>query len=46
VPNLFLNVGHGHLGWTLCCGSARIVADLVAGRTPEIEFADMTLARA
>lgn len=32
--NLFFNSGHGHLGWTMACGSARIVADLVAGRAP------------
>ena len=44
IDNLFLNVGHGHLGWTLACGSARVVTDLVAGRPPEIDIADMTLA--
>jgi D-amino-acid dehydrogenase len=37
-PNLFLNTGHGTLGWTHACGSARIVADLVSGRRPEIEI--------
>jgi D-amino-acid dehydrogenase len=36
-PNLFLNTGHGTLGWTLACGSGRILADLVGGRRPEIE---------
>ncbi len=35
--NFFLNVGHGHVGWTMSCGSAKFVADLVAGRTPEID---------
>ncbi len=35
--NLFLNTGHGTLGWTMSCGSARIVADLVTGRAPAIE---------
>jgi D-amino-acid dehydrogenase len=35
--NFFLNVGHGHLGWTMAAGSARFVADMVAGRTPEID---------
>lgn len=34
--NLFLNTGHGHIGWTMSHGSARITADLVAGRTPAI----------
>jgi D-amino-acid dehydrogenase len=33
--NLFLNAGHGHMGWTMAFGTARIVADLVAGRRPE-----------
>lgn len=35
-PNLFLNTGHGTLGWTMSCGSSRFVADLVSGRRPEI----------
>jgi D-amino-acid dehydrogenase len=34
--NLFFNTGHGHLGWTMACGSSRVVADLVVGRTPAI----------
>jgi D-amino-acid dehydrogenase len=33
--NLVLNVGHGHMGWTMAFGTARIVADFVAGRKPE-----------
>jgi D-amino-acid dehydrogenase len=37
-PNLYLNTGHGTLGWTHACGSARALADLVAGRRPEIDF--------
>ena len=36
--NLFLNIGHGTLGWTLACGSGRAAADLVGGRMPEVEF--------
>ena len=36
--NLFLNTGHGTLGWTLACGSGRALADLVSGRKPEPEF--------
>jgi D-amino-acid dehydrogenase len=36
-PNLFLDTGHGTLGWTHACGSGRIVADLVSGRRPEVE---------
>jgi len=35
-PNLYINTGHGTLGWTMSCGSARLVADLVSGREPEI----------
>src|SRR5512144_1816329 len=36
--NLFLNTGHGTLGWTMACGSGRLVADLVLGRTLEISL--------
>jgi D-amino-acid dehydrogenase len=36
--NLFLNTGHGTLGWTLACGSGKAVADLISGRRPEVEF--------
>ena len=35
--NLYLDTGHGHVGWTLCCGSGRFVADLIAGRQPAID---------
>ncbi len=41
--NLYFNAGHGHMGWTMACGAARIAADLIAGRTPEIDLAGMTL---
>jgi len=34
--NLYLNTGHGHIGWTMSHGSARVTADLIAGRTPAI----------
>jgi D-amino-acid dehydrogenase len=43
--NLFLNTGHGTLGWTMAAGSGRVLADLVSGRQPEIETADLSLAR-
>jgi D-amino-acid dehydrogenase len=36
--NLFLNTGHGTLGWTLAAGSGRALADLVSGRPPEVNF--------
>ncbi len=35
--NLYLNTGHGTLGWTMACGSGKLLADLVAGRKPEID---------
>ncbi len=38
LRNVFLNTGHGTLGWTLACGSGRALADLVSGRKPEVEF--------
>jgi D-amino-acid dehydrogenase len=37
--NLYLNTGHGTLGWTMGCGSGRALADIVSGRQPEVEFA-------
>jgi D-amino-acid dehydrogenase len=37
--NLYLNTGHGTLGWTLACGSGAALADLLSGRTPEPRFA-------
>jgi D-amino-acid dehydrogenase len=43
--NLFLNTGHGTLGWTMACGSGRAVADLVCGLAPEISFDGLTAAR-
>nr|WP_175800805.1 D-amino acid dehydrogenase [Burkholderia anthina] len=36
--NLFMNTGHGHIGWTMSHGSARITADLIAGRKPAISM--------
>jgi D-amino-acid dehydrogenase len=36
IPGLWLNCGHGASGWALGCGSARALADLVAGRSPEL----------
>ncbi len=40
--NLFLDTGHGTLGWTMACGSGRALADLMAGRSPGVEFAFTT----
>ena len=39
LAGLWLNTGHGTLGWTLACGSARLLADLVAGRDPGLDAA-------
>ena len=44
-PNLFFNTGHGALGWTLACGSGRVLADLVSGRRPEIDISGLGLER-
>ncbi len=41
--NLFLNTGHGHMGWTMSCGSARIITDIIAGRTPDLSLEGLTL---
>ena len=43
--NLFLNTGHGTLGWTLACGSGRLLADWLAGRRPAIDTDGLTLER-
>ncbi|HZU64429.1 MAG TPA: D-amino acid dehydrogenase [Novosphingobium sp.] len=45
LGNLFLNTGHGTLGWTMACGSARLLADVICGRPPEIAHADLAIAR-
>lgn len=37
--NLFLNTGHGTLGWTMGCGSGRAIAEIVSGLQPEVDFA-------
>ena len=38
LPNLYLNTGHGTLGWTHACGSGRSIARIVSGLAPEVEF--------
>jgi D-amino-acid dehydrogenase len=45
LANLFLNCGHGSSGWAMACGSARLVADLISGRPPEIDLDGLTLDR-
>jgi D-amino-acid dehydrogenase len=44
-PNLYLNTGHGTLGWTMACGSGKLLADLVTGRTPAISIGGLGLDR-
>ena len=43
--NLWLNTGHGTLGWTMACGSARYLADLVDGRAPAIDSEGLDISR-
>ncbi|NNU80314.1 D-amino acid dehydrogenase [Halovulum dunhuangense] len=45
LRNLWLNTGHGTLGWTMAAGSGRLVADLVLGRAPQIDMDGLTAAR-
>ena len=43
--NLFMNTGHGTLGWTMACGSGKYLADVVAGRQPEISSEGLSIHR-
>ncbi|MNM68770.1 D-amino acid dehydrogenase small subunit [compost metagenome] len=43
--NLFLNTGHGTLGWTMACGSGRLLADLMAARRPRIDPQGLDIGR-
>lgn len=45
IPGLYLNVGHGSSGWAMSLGSAKAVADLVAGDSPDVDLDGLTLAR-
>jgi D-amino-acid dehydrogenase len=45
VSNLFLNTGHGTLGWTMGCGSGRAIADIVSGHRPEVDVEFIGLIR-
>ena len=42
---LWLNLGHGSSGWALSCGSARALADLMAGKTPDVDMEGLGIAR-
>ena len=37
LRNLWTNTGHGYLGWTMCCGSAKLLTDLMSGKQPELD---------
>lgn len=45
ISNLFLNAGHGTLGWTMACGSGRLIASLVSGTKPPIDPDGLGIAR-
>jgi D-amino-acid dehydrogenase len=43
--NLFLNTGHGTLGWTMACGSGQLLADIITGRSPSISLEGLAVDR-
>ncbi len=45
LPNLFMATGHGTLGWTMAAGTARVMADVISSRAPEIDMDGLTLER-
>lgn len=45
LKNLFLNTGHGTLGWTMACGSGQLLADIISGITPAISADDLSVMR-
>ncbi|WP_420992853.1 D-amino acid dehydrogenase [Cupriavidus sp. 30B13] len=45
VKGLWLNTGHGTLGWTMACGSGKLLSDLVSGTSPAIRADDLSVAR-
>ncbi|VTU32440.1 D-amino acid dehydrogenase small subunit [Variovorax sp. PBS-H4] len=45
IPGLLLATGHGTLGWTMAAGTGRVMADLIAGRSPEIDMEGLGLER-
>lgn len=45
LKNLFLNTGHGTLGWTMACGSGQLLADIISGVTPAISADDLSVMR-
>jgi D-amino-acid dehydrogenase len=45
LAGIWLNLGHGSSGWALACGSARVLADSVAGRTPPLDVDGLGIER-
>ncbi len=45
LRNLFVNTGHGTLGWTMSCGSAQLLADVISSKRPAIRADDLSVAR-
>jgi D-amino-acid dehydrogenase len=45
IPGVWINLGHGSSGWALSCGSARAIADLMAGRAPEVDLEGLGVER-
>jgi D-amino-acid dehydrogenase len=45
ISGLFLNMGHGSTGWAMACGAGKVVADVVAGRRPDIDLDGLTIER-
>lgn len=43
--NLYLSTGHGTLGWTMSCGSGRVLADIISGRKPDINVGELAMSR-
>lgn len=45
LPNLFLNTGHGTLGWTMACGSAHVIAEIISTQKTSIDTSDLSIHR-
>lgn len=45
LSNLYLNTGHGTLGWTMACGSGQLLADLISEKSPDIASDDLSIFR-
>ena len=45
LRKLYLATGHGTLGWTMAAGTGRVMADLISGRSPDIDMDGLTMDR-